>query len=165
MWSDIRKCPPAVALAMAMSDRRVASHLPEDASGLEHNGVEREMKSNWLIPELAFSSLSSFIFFFLSFSKKKKSVMMLKDEISASSWKGNLYHQITHHGGSSTKRLSFSQAKADWAQKQEEWPGNVHQCERLAGPIYSWPTNWRWRWTSKRLEVHTNYSTGPVLSI
>ena len=34
-----------------------------------------------------------------------------------------------------------------------------------ASPIYSWPTNWRWRCTSKRLEVPTNYSTGHLLSI
>ena len=32
-------------------------------------------------------------------------------------------------------------------------------------PIYSWPTNWRWRCRSNRLEVPTNFSTGHLLSI
>ena len=35
-------------------------------------------------------------------------------------------------------------------------PANLTQTTDL-----SWPTNWRWRCTSKRLDVHTNYSTGP----
>ena len=39
-------------------------------------------------------------------------------------------------------------------------PANLTQTTDL-----SWPTNWRWCCTSKRLDVLTNYSTGPFLSI
>ena len=53
------------------------------------------------------------------------------------------------------------QVKCSWKRNKPK----VMSTQRILTAIYSWPTNWQWCCTSKRLEVSTNYSTGPLLSI